>query len=487
MTALTIEGSAAMTPRTLARLLIGVAASFTALVASDASAQNARTADARAQQVIDHWTPDRRAAAIERHLVIDERGLGYIRLEDGSLQPHGHDVPASKPIATADTAGPSVTPTNPTQGQTIGASATFSATVTDPAGVRSVTFKVQKGSGLAQSFTAGTSGNGVYTVSLSGFTDGAWSWWVIAKDNAKPSNTTTTAAVGFSVNTSGPGGGGDPGGGTSGDTIANEVWVDNSAGVNTAAGRIYFEMPSNKRRTRWAGYVCSGTVVTDGTDNRSTILTAAHCVYDDANKAFARNVMFIPDQDASGTATDRNCDNDRLGCWVPKFGVVDNNWTTRTFPDNVHWDYAFYVVDDTDALAHKGATAGAVLQDTTGTLGISFSPVAEGALTYAIGYSYSEDPKLMYCRDPIGHMNADNYWLPNCGLSGGSSGGPWMQSAGNGPVTSVNSWGYTNSPGMAGPKFSGTSAQCVFNTAVGGAMNDAAYATDGNAGIKAGC
>ena len=48
-----------------------------------------------------------------------------------------------------------------------------------------------------------------------------------------------------------------------------------------------------------------------------------------------------------------------------------------------------------------------------------------------------------------------------------SSGGPWIQSAtGAGPVLSVNSWGFTTSPGMAGPKFSGTSrAQCTYTYA----------------------
>ena len=56
--------------------------------------------------------------------------------------------------------------------------------------------------------------------------------------------------------------------------------------------------------------------------------------------------MFIPNQAESGTKTDRNCSNDVMGCWVPDVGVVDQNWTTRTFPDNIAWDYAYYVVDD---------------------------------------------------------------------------------------------------------------------------------------------
>ena len=62
------------------------------------------------------------------------------------------------------------------------------------------------------------------------------------------------------------------------------------------AGRIYFEMPSDTPGY-WADYVCSGTVATDPEDNeRSIVVTAAHCVFDDVNKAFARNVIFIPNQ-----------------------------------------------------------------------------------------------------------------------------------------------------------------------------------------------
>ena len=83
-----------------------------------------------------------------------------------------------------------------------------------------------------------------------------------------------------------------------------------------------------------------------------------------------------------------------------------------------------------------------------------------------------------------------NWWLPSCGLSGGSSGGPWVQpmdtSTGRGPIISVNSWGYTNSPGMAGPKLVGTSAECVYNEAKGTDFL-AGSTTDGDAGIKVSC
>jgi hypothetical protein len=246
-------------------------------------------------------------------------------------------------------------------------------------------------------------------------------------------------------------------------------------------------MPSNVRRTRWAGYVCSGTAVTDGTAGRSIIITASHCVYDDANKAFARNVMFMPDQaDTTGAGTDRDCSNDPLGCWVPNFGVVDVNWTTRTFPDNVAWDYAFYVVNDTGA--HQGAAAPSALDAAVVTMGVQLTAPAVGSVAHALGYSYDVDPQFMYCTDPLESLDSANWWLPNCGLSGGSSGGPWVQpmnaTTGNGPIISVNSWGYTNQPGMAGPKLSGTSAACVFSNA-----KTRAFATfaSGDAGYAVTC
>ena len=222
----------------------------------------------------------------------------------------------------------------------------------------------------------------------------------------------------------------------------------------------------------------SGTVAKDGASDRSIIITAAHCVYDDVNKAFARYVMFIPDQAATtGTRTDLNCSNDPLGCWVPDFGVVDKNWTIRTLPDNIAWDYAFYVVPNSGAheagfLAHTSDD----LARAAGAMAVSFGAVqvddgtagsSSPDYTAALGYSYSEDPNFMYCAEDMTTSGAVNWWLPSCGLSGGSSGGPWLQpiKGGNGTIISVNSWGYTNIPGMAGPKLVGTTANCVFDTA----------------------
>ncbi|MCO5761606.1 MAG: Ig-like domain-containing protein [Chromatiaceae bacterium] len=448
-------------------------------------------------QVFAYWSEERRAAAIPRDLRIDPRGLGYLRHPDGTLEPHGHAIaaqqaaeaaplPRAKPGGGAgDTTGPIIANMDPGTNATIPASYPFSATVTDSSGVRSVSFVIQyPNNGGSQTFSAALGTDNRWSVTLQGFTDGAWQWQVVAKDTVGKGNTTTSSPVSFTVNTNGGGGGG---GGT--EPVTNAEWTGDGQ-VQAAVGRLYFEMPSNSRRTRWTGYVCSGSVVDDAADDRSVILTAAHCVYDDANKAFARNVMFIPDQaSTTGGGTDLNCGNDPYGCWVPAFGVVDANWTTRTFPDNIPWDYAFYVVSDTGA--HSGAGSYGALDAATGALALSFAPPlydesGDGDFTHALGYSYSEDPNFMYCAEDMTTEGTANWWLPSCGLSGGSSGGPWIQpldaTSSDGPVISVNSWGYTTSPGMAGPKLSGTSAACLFDTAKSKGFADVPI-TAGNAGV----
>lgn len=487
------------------RYLGAVLASALLLAGSTVLAQPRSQGPIAADQarVIEHWSSQRRNAAQPRDLVIAPSGQTYLRRADGSLEPYGRQIaaqdpggatPLARPSAAGsdDTTAPSIANMDPASDMVIGASYAFSATVTDESGIRSVSFVIGYPDGVTtQKFSPTLGANDTWSITLQGFSDGNWSWWVVAKDAAgKGGNTRTSDPVRFSVDTGGPGGGT-----SDGNVITNATWIGGGT-VQTAAGRLYFEMPSNaKWKGPWTGYVCSGTAVTDETAGRSIILTAAHCVYDDANKAYARNVLFIPDQaGTSGSGTDLNCNNDPLGCWVPSFGVVDHNWTTREFPDNIAWDYGYYAVPDSGA--HAGAASSSdSLEQGAGALAISFAtPNFDAAgtedFTDALGYSYSEDPKLMYCAQEMTTNGTANWWLASCGLSGGASGGPWLQpvSSGDGPIVSLNSWGYTNSPGMAGPKLSSdaSSAACVFSWAK--AVNWLAVPTaDGEAGSDALC
>ncbi len=438
------------------------------------------------------WTPAARAAAIPRDLVIDERGLGYLKRADGSLEPYGHGVAAAspqpfhvlplrnasgpqpskgKPGSTPDLAPPVVTDLSP-DNTTVGETATLQASVIDDVAVRSAVVYVAYDSGAYTSYNASYLGADAWGITLRFNVDGPFSWYMTAKDTSQKTTTSDTAS--FTVDRAG----GSNGGGGEG-IVVNEAWTGGGQ-VQTAAGRIYFYMPANRKLTRWTGYVCSGTVVTDSQSGESVVLTAAHCVYDDVNKAFAKDAMFIPDQAASGTSTDRVCANDTYGCWVADYGVVDVDWTTRKFPANIPWDYAFYVLPDSSHEPGSGAVQTPSLETAVGSLGIDFSGgPGVGNVAQALGYSYSDDPNFMYCSESVTVEGSyGDWWLGQCGLSGGASGGPWQPAgAGDDDVFSVNSWGYTTAPGMAGPKLTGEAA-CVY-----GAVSSAPQ----NGGVIAAC
>ena len=165
---------------------------------------------------------------------------------------------------------------------------------------------------------------------------------------------------------------------------------------------------------------------------------------------------------------------------------VDDNWTSRIFPDNIPWDYAFYVVEDSGS--HQGAPASSdALDEAVNGFDVSFNDPVYGDFTHALGYSNSKAPNFMYCAEYLTTEGSDNWWLASCDLSGGSSGGPWIQpmTNGTGPIISVNSWGYTTSSGMAGPILVDTSAACVFDAAKVETVPSSS--SDGDTGVAAPC
>jgi hypothetical protein len=100
--------------------------------------------------------------------------------------------------------------------------------------------------------------------------------------------------------------------------------------------------------------------------------------------------------------------------------------------NNNAWDYAFYVVSDIGAHTSGFRTdVGDALDLAAGSMGLSFSQPSHDTndssdFTSALGYSYDADPNFMYCAEDMTTTNGTvNWWLPSCGLTGGSSGGPW--------------------------------------------------------------
>jgi len=250
--------------------------------------------------------------------------------------------------------------------------------------------------------------------------------------------------------------------------------------IQGSVGRILFEFDGS------APFVCSGTVIMDSSsgkspssnNGRSVIQTAAHCAYNDVLKMFATKAIFIPDQvSTTGVKSDFNCDNDRLGCWYLAFAVVEKGWASGSFPENVEYDYAYYVAID-DFSTHQGGftdgLSGKLDHDVT-PMPVDFGYRVTSDFLVGLGYSADKDPDFRYCSMECSTISGvpwyENLWLENCGMTGGASGGPWivdMTESGKGTLVSVNSWGFTDKPGMAGPSLrtaSGSAAECLFDKA----------------------
>ena len=123
---------------------------------------------------------------------------------------------------------------------------------------------------------------------------------------------------------------------------------------------------------------------------------------------------------------------------MAEFGVVDKNWADRTWSSNLYWDYAYYVVDDTDA--HQGpVSVNDALDEAVDTLPIDFTSYTLNAYGYALGYPYNRDPDFRYCADILG-SRFGGYIMDECNLGGGASGGPWINpfdlQTGSGPIIS---------------------------------------------------
>jgi hypothetical protein len=245
-----------------------------------------------------------------------------------------------------------------------------------------------------------------------------------------------------------PGGGGGGGGTTTGAS-----WPNGTGKVYKVTGKVLFTMGGSQ-------YVCSGTALANsrgGTD--SVVITAGHCAYDETARAFATNWLFVPQFDSNPTFT---CANTAWGCWTAKALVVHNGFASAGGFNNqaTRYDWAFAVVGG------GGKTTGANVDlDSLGTFAKTDSEMSLNTVASAFGYPAAQKyhgSDLVYCQGPTtrdANPGTNNYKLA-CGMTGGSSGGPWLSGAdasGNaGVIRSLNSYGYSGQAFMYGPIFNGT-------------------------------
>jgi V8-like Glu-specific endopeptidase len=250
-----------------------------------------------------------------------------------------------------------------------------------------------------------------------------------------------------------------PGGG-SGGGVTGVSWTMGGE-VLTATGKVYFELNSG-------AYICSGTVVSDSRSGSSIVLTAGHCGYDGQDGGFAKNWMFIPDFDGSPTYT---CGSTVYGCWTSSTLVVNYGFTSAGGFNTQATQY-----DWTFAVVGPGGKNNTDLATTVGSFGTSFSSIPTGTPVDSFGYPAAgkyHGSDLIYCQNPVflDPYNADLTYGISCGMTGGSSGGPWYTNfdtaAGNsGTIQSLNSYGYSGLKNLYGPKFN-NHTQATYNAANG--------------------
>ncbi len=202
---------------------------------------------------------------------------------------------------------------------------------------------------------------------------------------------------------------GKPGGGTSGGTAVLETTVQ------PKFGKVFF----TEGRTN---YVCSGTATTS--NNHDVVTTAGHCV-NEGPGAYVTNFMFAPAYN--------NGVSPQYGTWTANSLLTTTQWATA---GDFNFDVGFAVMN-TNA-------AGQSLTDVTGSYAPVWNP-ARGQVMKANGYPAAKPFNGQQLYSCTGTVTQDTFGGSTdqglaCNMTGGSSGGGWIQ---GGSLASVTSFGYT--------------------------------------------
>jgi hypothetical protein len=220
-------------------------------------------------------------------------------------------------------------------------------------------------------------------------------------------------------------------------------WTGAGSVVRTT-GKVFFSLGADD-------YVCSGSAV--ASPDRSTVLTAGHCVVDPESGTSATNWVFVPGY-RDGTAPH--------GLFAATHLVTTTGWATA---EDFDVDLGF---------ADVGRNAAGVrLGDAVGGQKIAFG-TPRGRDTYAFGYpavSPWTGERLVACS---GRVVQDTSPPPStdqgltCTMTPGSSGGPWFSDfdprTGTGTLTSLTSFSYLEQPGVLWGPYLGAEAQALYDS-----------------------
>ncbi|MFJ5293070.1 trypsin-like serine peptidase [Streptomyces sp. NPDC088348] len=201
---------------------------------------------------------------------------------------------------------------------------------------------------------------------------------------------------------------------------AGSVWTHGGA-VEKNVGRLFFTFSD--------GYdgSCTATVVTSA--NRSTVLTAAHCLRGvgapSADDTWNHNFYFVPGY-RNGTKP--------LGGFSLRTMATSSRWDAD--PDTTESSDVAAAGYDAGLLVANPAAGGHPIADITGSQHIGFGQPVEDEFVHALGYPSNglNDPKDKYVGSRMIHCAGPSHpgpkvpllWGETCDMSAGSSGGPHL-------------------------------------------------------------
>jgi V8-like Glu-specific endopeptidase len=211
-------------------------------------------------------------------------------------------------------------------------------------------------------------------------------------------------------------------------------------------GRVFFTIPSGVDR---GDYSCSGTAVDSA--NGRVVWTAGHCAYELSGGGYVKNWAFVPAyQDGAAP----------FGEWPAKRLLVTGRYHRAA---DLRYDFA--------AANVARNASGQSVEDVVGARGIAFSqPRAQRftAYGYPIEGRFEGNRREYSCTSD--EQGGDRFFPAEprpmaigCDMTGGASGGGWINSAG--VLLSVTSYGYGDDPFTLYGPYLGHAAEMVYDEA----------------------
>ncbi len=216
---------------------------------------------------------------------------------------------------------------------------------------------------------------------------------------------------------------------TSSATVTGVLWPGaRTANPNRQVGKLYYDKNPSPTVADWGW--CTATAI--NSENKSTVLTAGHCVWDTANARWFTNAVFYPGYEN---------------------GAYGAAFTVRRMSTTGNYYSGGYSADDMAVVVVNTDSAGRRLVDAFGGHGIAFNQNVNMMRT-SFGYPVTDwrwpgftatGEDMYYCQGADSYYSTGSFagqMVISCRMTGGASGGPWLSNVAQnwmGTAMSVNS------------------------------------------------